>query len=69
MIKKNRKRDIFARIVCAVTLVLISLPIVTFIILSFVKQYPIDFSFTFDNITESMDLGIGGYLLNSCLSG
>ena len=58
IIKKNKKRDIFAKIVCAVTLVLISLPIVTFIILSFVKQYPIDFSFTLDNITESMDLGI-----------
>ena len=69
VIRKNRKRDIFARIVCAVTLILISLPIVTFIILSFVKQYPIDFSFTFDNITESMNLGIGGYLLNSLFIG
>ena len=64
-----KNRDIFAKIVCAVTLVLISLPIVTFIILSFVKQYPIDFSFTLDNITESMDLGIGGYLLNSLFIG
>ena len=69
MIGKNRKRDIFSRVVCVVTLVLISLPIITFVILSFVKQYPVDFSFTFDNITESLDLGIGGYLLNSLFIG
>ena len=69
VIRKNRKRDIFARIVCAVTLVLISLPIITFIVLSFVKQYPIDFNFTLNNITESLNLGIGGYLLNSLFIG
>ena len=60
---------LFSRVVCVVTLVLISLPIITFVILSFVKQYPVDFSFTFDNITESLDLGIGGYLLNSLFIG
>lgn len=69
MIKENKKRDIFAIFICITTLVLISLPIITFLILSFVKQYPIDFSFTFNNIVESINLGIGGYLLNSLFIG
>lgn len=64
-IKKSRKRDIFANLVCGVTLLLISLPIITFIILGFVKQYPVDYSFTFGNVIEALKLGIGGYLLNS----
>lgn len=64
-IRENKSRDAFAKIVCGVTLVLISLPIITFAILSLVKQYPVDLSFTLDNMKESAALGIGGYLLNS----
>lgn len=69
IINKNKKRDIFANVVCVIALILISLPILTFAILSFVKQYPIDFSFTLDNIKESAKLGIGGYVLNSLFIG
>lgn len=64
-IKENKVRDRIAKIFCIVLIVLISLPVITFIILSFVKQYPIDMSFTFDNIRNAIGLGIGGYLLNS----
>lgn len=64
-IKENRSRDVLAQIFCGIILVLISLPIITFIVLSFVKQYPVDFTFTFDNIKEAIELGINVYLLNS----
>lgn len=69
VIKENRKRDIFAKVFCGIVLVLISLPIITFMILTFVKQYPIDLSFTLDNIHRSFELGIFGYLLNSLFIG
>lgn len=64
-IRENRSRDIFAKLVCTVTLVLIALPICTFVILSFVKHYPTDIGFTLNNIIEAGKLGIGNYLLNS----
>ncbi len=64
-IKENRKRDIFANIICLATLIFISLPFITFIVLSFIKQYPVDYSFTLGNIREALGLGIEGYLLNS----
>lgn len=64
-IRENKKRDIFAKIICVIATVWISLPVIMFVILSFTKQYPIDFSFTLDNIREALSLGIGRYLLNS----
>lgn len=64
-IQESKVRDFFAKAFCLVLLVLISLPILTFVVLSFVTQYPVDLSFTLDNIAEAFQLGIGGYLLNS----
>lgn len=66
-ISKSKKRDLVAYVVCIILLIFISLPIITFMVLSLVQNYPIDFSFTLDNIRESMHLGVGGYLLNSLL--
>ena len=65
VIKENKKRDVIANIYCGIILVLIAIPLVTFMVLCFANQYPIDFSFTLHNIRESLDLGIKGYLLNS----
>ena len=67
VIQKNKRRDTIASIFCGVVLFLISVPIITFMFLCFVNQYPIDFSFTFNNIRNSFELGIFGYLLNSLL--
>ena len=50
VITPNRKRDRIAYIICIATVVFISLPIITFAILSFVKQYPTDMSFSLDNV-------------------
>ena len=67
VISKNKKRDFFANVYCLFILFLISIPIITFLVLCFVNQYPIDFSFTLNNIHQSFELGLKNYLLNSLL--
>lgn len=67
VISKNKKRDVLANIYCSTILFLIAVPIVNFLILCFVNQYPVDFSFTLNNIHQSFELGLKGYLLNSLL--
>ena len=61
----NKKRDIISYFICILTVFLVSLPILAFVILSFVKQYPIDMSFSLANIKEAFQLGVGMYLKNS----
>ncbi len=65
MIEENRRRDIAVYVLFGIALFLLCLPIIAFICLSFVKQYPIDMSFTFDNVKKLMSNGIGMYLVNS----
>ncbi|MEG0290721.1 MAG: ABC transporter permease subunit [Erysipelotrichaceae bacterium] len=65
IIKKNKKRDIFSYIFCITTVILVSLPILAFIYLSVVKQYPIDMSFSFINIQKAFELGVGMHLISS----
>lgn len=65
VIEKNTKRDILVYILFFISLFLLCLPILAFICLSFVKQYPIDMSFTLDNVSKLMSNGIGMYLINS----
>ena len=65
VIEENKQRDILIYICFGVALFLLCLPIIAFICLSFVKQYPIDMSFTLDNVKKLMAGGIGMYLINS----
>lgn len=65
VILENKRRDRMAYVVCTIVVILISLPILTFAVLSFVKHYPGDMSFSLDNITQAFDLGVRMYLLNS----
>jgi len=58
-------RDRIAYIFLGVSFFIMCLPIIGFVCLSFVKQYPIDMSFTFDNITRLISNGIGMYFVNS----
>lgn len=64
-IEVNKTRDIVAYVCLGVSLFLVCLPILAFVCLSFVKQYPIDMSFTFDNIRKLISGGIGIYFVNS----
>lgn len=61
----NAKRDAIAYLLCIVTVILISLPIFAFVYLSVVKQFPVDMSFSFDNIKQALDLGVIYYLKNA----
>lgn len=64
-IETNKTRDILVYIAFAVVLFLLCLPIIAFICLSFVKQYPIDLSFSLGNVKKLLVNGIGMYFLNS----
>ena len=65
VIAENRGRDIFVYAVFFTALFILCLPILAFLMLSFVKQYPIDMHFTLDNVKKLLSGGIGMYLLNS----
>lgn len=66
-IEKNRVRDTCAYLGCGLVIILISLPLVAFALLSVVKQYPVDMSFSLANIGEAFRIGGGVDLLNSLL--
>lgn len=62
---RNRWRDVAGYVVSAVVSVLVLLPLVSFVLVAFVKKYPVDLTFTFDNIGRSLSMGMGSYFLNS----
>ncbi len=64
-IAENKMRDWIAYVCLGVSLFLVCMPILAFVYLSFVKQYPIDMSFTLDNIGKLVSGGIGIYFVNS----
>lgn len=66
-IAKNKIRDAFSYLFCTAAGIFVTLPIVTFILLTFVKKYPIDMQFSLDNITKTLDMSAGKFLLNSLL--
>ena len=64
-IEPNKLRDVLVYIFFGVVLLLLCLPIIAFICLSFVKQYPIDMSFSLDNIKKLLLNRIFLYVVNS----
>ncbi len=64
-IEENKSRDILVYVCFGVVLLLLCLPIVAFICLSFVKQYPIDMSFSLNTVEKLMRTGLGMYFVNS----
>lgn len=64
-IEENKKRDIAVYVVFALVLLALCMPIVAFVLLSFVKQYPIDMSFSLDNVRKLLSGGMGMYFVNS----
>lgn len=65
VIGDNKVRDIAVYVIFAVVIFLLCLPIVAFVLLSFVKQYPIDMSFSLENAKKLLSSGIGQYFVNS----
>jgi iron(III) transport system permease protein len=64
---ENRLRDWAAAVYCTAVCVIIALPLAVFAVLSFISRYPTDMSFSLANITRTMRLGAGRYLVNSVL--
>lgn len=65
VVEKNCKRDIAAYAVCTVTAIGVCLPVFAFALLSFVKKYPVDMSFSLENIRKTLQSGAGLYLRNA----
>lgn len=61
----NLRRDIAVYISFGLIFILLCLPIFSFIALSFVKQYPIDMSFSFGQIKKLLSNNIVLYFINS----
>lgn len=61
----NKKRDCLSYSLCILMSICICAPLLLFLYLSFVKQYPIDMSFSLDNIKKAFQLGMGVYLESS----
>jgi len=61
----NKRRDLLVYGIFGVFVVLICLPIVSFICLSFVKQYPIDMSFSLDQVKKLLGNNLSIYFINS----
>ena len=64
-IEENKARDIAVYVIFAVMIFLLCLPIFAFVLLSFVKQYPIDMSFSLETAKKLLSSGIGQYFINS----
>lgn len=61
----KRVRDMCVYIFFAVVLLLLCLPILAFLCLSFVRQYPIDMTLSLNTVKKLLSTGIGDYLVNS----
>ncbi|MBQ8633916.1 MAG: ABC transporter permease subunit [Lachnospiraceae bacterium] len=64
-VAENKVRDLVAYAFLTLSFIVMCLPIAAFACLSFVKQYPIDMSFTIDNVKKLISNGIGMYFVNS----
>jgi len=64
-IADNTVRDILVYVLFALTVVALCLPVGAFVLLSFVKQYPIDLSFTLDTFRKLHSGGMGMYVVNA----
>ena len=64
-IEENKLRDTLSYVAFGVVLLALCLPVIAFACLGFVKQYPIDLTFTFANVKKLMAHGLGMGLLNS----
>ena len=64
-IEENKARDIVTYVAFGVVLFALCLPVIAFACLGFVKQYPVDMSFTLANIKKLLANGLGMGLINS----
>ena len=66
-IKIHKQRDSIARIIIAVLVILVFLPIGSFSVLGFVKKYPLDMTLSLANAEQAIHMGAWRYLKNSLI--
>ena len=64
-IEPNPRRDLAVYSVFALVLLILCMPIVAFVLLSFVRQYPIDLHFSLETVKRLLSSGMGMYFVNS----
>lgn len=64
-VRKNPLRDAACYVLCSLFCAVVIIPIATFILLTFVKRYPLDMSLTFAHILKTFDMKGSIYLVNS----
>jgi iron(III) transport system permease protein len=65
--KENILRDGIATVYSVLICFIITLPLVIFVILTFVNKYPVDLSFSLANIAKTLNMNAGRYLMNSLI--
>jgi iron(III) transport system permease protein len=65
--KESLLRDGAAMVYSVFICLIIALPLVIFVILTFVNKYPVDLSFTLANIAKTFNMNAEKYLLNSLI--
>lgn len=63
--KKNKAFQVAACFFCGLVSLCVLFPIVSFILLGFAKNYPIDLAFTMKNAIKALNMNAGRYLMNS----
>lgn len=63
--KKSLLRLIFSYSFCCFVIICVLLPIVSFVLLTFIKKYPVDLSFSIVHILQTFRMGGGKFLFNS----
>jgi iron(III) transport system permease protein len=63
--KKDIFRDAAVTIYSVLICLIIALPLVVFVVITFVHKYPVDMSFSLSNITKTINMNAGRYLINS----
>jgi iron(III) transport system permease protein len=65
--KESALRDVAAAVYSVLICLIIALPLVIFVVLTFVNKYPVDLSFTLTNITKTLNMNAEKYLINSLI--
>ena len=62
---KSWLRDTAALCYVTVICVIIAMPVIVFVVLTFINNYPVDMSVSLRNVTRTLNMGAGRYLANS----
>ncbi len=66
-IRANRVRDSFGYALIAAMVCFVVAPLASFVLVAFVRKYPVDLAFTLDNVGRAFTMNVGNYWINSLL--